>query len=93
MTNAARSTIRTNTAPTSGARERLKQARGVSAGSPLVDAEDAAKLLGVPATWLLTQARAQRIPHQKLGHYVRFDIDRLIAWLEENETHPRARPR
>jgi helix-turn-helix protein len=89
VTNPARSTIRTRTAPTSGARERLQQARAVSAGSPLVDAQDAAKLLGVPSTWLLAQARAQRIPHQKLGHYVRFDIDRLIAWLEENETQPR----
>jgi hypothetical protein len=86
VTNPARTTIRTTTAPTTGARERLKQALSVSAGSPLVDAEDAAKLLGVPATWLMNQARAGRIPHQKLGHYVRFDIDRLIAWLDENET-------
>jgi excisionase family DNA binding protein len=93
MTNPARGTIRTAPGPTLGARERLKQARAVSAGSPLVDAEDAAKLLGVPPTWLLTQARAGRIPHQKLGHYVRFDIDRLIAWLEENETQPRTRSR
>ena len=71
---------------------RIRLLRG-GAGSPLVDAEDAAKLLGVPSTWLLAQARAQRIPHQKLGHYVRFDIDRLIAWLEENETQPRTRSR
>jgi excisionase family DNA binding protein len=91
VTSPARSTIRTGPAPSTGARERLKQARAVSAGSPLVDAEDAAKLLGVPATWLLNQARAGRIPHQKLGHYVRFDLDRLIAWLEENETQPRRR--
>jgi hypothetical protein len=76
VTNPARTTIRTASAPTSGARERLQQARAVSAGNPLVDAEDAAKLLGVPATWLMNQARAGRIPHQKLGHYVRFDIDR-----------------
>lgn len=93
MTGPARSTIRTTTAPSSGARERLKQARAVSAGNPLVDAEEAAKLLGVPATWLMNHARAGRIPHQKLGHYVRFDIDRLIAWLEENETQPRGRSR
>jgi excisionase family DNA binding protein len=90
VTNPARSTIRTRTAPTSGARERLNRARAVSAGTPLVSAQDAAKLLGVTDTWLLAQARAQRIPHQKLGHYVRFDIDRLIAWLEENETQPRS---
>jgi hypothetical protein len=89
VTNPARTTIRTNTAPSTGARERLQKARSVGAGNPLVDAADAATLLGVPATWLLAQARSGRIPHQKLGHYVRFDIDRLIAWLEDNETQPR----
>jgi hypothetical protein len=93
VTNRARSTIRTTTAPTTGASERLKQARAVSAGNPLVDADDAAKLLGVPSTWLLTQARSGRIPHQKLGHYVRFDIDRLIAWLGDNEAQPPTRIR
>jgi excisionase family DNA binding protein len=93
VTNPARTTIRTTTAPSTGARERLQKARSVSAGNPLVDAEDAATLLGVPATWLLAQARAGHIPHQKLGHYVRFDIDRLIAWLEQNETQTRARSR
>jgi hypothetical protein len=33
----------------------------------------ARQLLGVPYTWLLAQARAGRIPHHRLGHYVRFD--------------------
>jgi excisionase family DNA binding protein len=66
-----------------GARQRLLSARGVSASSPLVDAQQAAKLLGVPHTWLLAQARQRRIPHHRLGHYVRFDIDELIAWLDQ----------
>ena len=77
--------------PSAGARERLAAAKrdqantglGVSASSPLVDANEAAKLLGVPPTWLLAQARARKVPHHKLGHYVRFDLDELIAWLDE----------
>jgi excisionase family DNA binding protein len=75
-------------APTRGARDRLKGARGVSATSPLVDANEAAKLLGVPSSWLLAQARARNVPHHKLGHYVRFDLDELIGWLEETRVAP-----
>ncbi len=75
-------------APSRGARDRLKGARGVSATSPLVDANEAAKLLGVPPSWLLAQARERRLPHHKLGHYVRFDLDELIAWLDETRVQP-----
>ncbi len=32
-------------------------------------------------TWLLAQARAGRIPHHRLGHYVRFSADDLKQWL------------
>jgi hypothetical protein len=50
-------------APGRGARDRLLGARGVSAASPLVDAGRAAELLQVPPSWLLAQARAQKVPH------------------------------
>jgi hypothetical protein len=76
-------------APSSRARERLVGARGVSAASPLVGAARAAELMQVPPSWLLSQARAQKVPHHKLGHYVRFDIEELIAWLEERKVPPR----
>jgi len=76
-------------APTREARARLNQARGVSAGSPLVPADQAAKLLGVPPRWLLEQARQQKVPHHKLGRYVRFDLDDLIKWLDETKRNPR----
>ena len=76
-----------------GARQRLRGARGVSATSPLVDANQAAKLLGVPPTWLLAQARERRVPHHKLGHYVRFDLDELIAWLDDTRIPPGPPPR
>jgi excisionase family DNA binding protein len=48
----------------------------------LMDAGQAAQLLGVPKSWLLAQARAGKAPHVRLGRYVRFqhsDIDALIA--------------
>ena len=84
---------RSGPAPTRGARDRLKGARGVSATSPLVDANQAAKLLGVPPSWLLAQARERKVPHHKLGHYVRFDLDELIAWLDETRIQPGPQPR
>ena len=51
----------------------------------LVDAHTAATLLGVPASWVLAEARANRIPHIRLGKYVRFEPDRLTAWWTSKE--------
>jgi excisionase family DNA binding protein len=52
---------------------------------PLIDARAAGRLLGVPHTWLLAQARAGLIPHHRLGHYVRFSAEDLRDWLTENK--------
>ena len=54
--------------------------------TPLVDAKAASVLLDVPYTWLLAQARAGRIPHHRLGHYVRFKPDDLGRWLAETRS-------
>jgi excisionase family DNA binding protein len=54
----------------------------------LIDAKVAGRLLGVPDTWVSAQARANRIPHYRLGHYVRFDPDDLAGWLTERKTTP-----
>ena len=67
--------------------------RPISQTTPLLDAEQAAKLLGVPPTWLLAQARKQRVPHHRLGHYVRFDPDELIQWVRDSQIPPDGRRR
>ncbi len=59
--------------------------------TPLIDAKQASQLLGVPYTWLLAQARANKIPHHRLGHYVRFDPSELSAWLSERRVETNAR--
>jgi excisionase family DNA binding protein len=56
--------------------------------TPLIDAKAAGELLGVPHTWLLAQARAGRIPHHRLGHYVRFNTEDMKQWLIENRIAP-----
>jgi excisionase family DNA binding protein len=59
----------------------------------LLDAEQAAELLNVPVSWVRSAARADRIPHIKLGHYRRFDADELRRWLHERHRGPVASPR
>lgn len=51
----------------------------------LLNAKEVAELLSVPASWPLEQARAGNIPHVRLGHYVRFRREAVLAWLEELE--------
>jgi excisionase family DNA binding protein len=48
----------------------------------LLNADEAGELLNVPPSWCLAQARADRIPHVRLGRYVRFDRDELNAWAQ-----------
>jgi hypothetical protein len=38
-------------------------------------------MLVVPASWLLAEARRGRVPHCRLGKYVRFDPDELRSWI------------
>jgi excisionase family DNA binding protein len=52
------------------------------ASASLLDADQAAEVLNVPASWLLAQARANRIPHHRLGRYLRFRRDELEDWLD-----------
>lgn len=48
-------------------------------GTTLVDANIAARVLGVGPTWLLQRAREQRVPHYRIGKYIRFDPAEIRA--------------
>jgi excisionase family DNA binding protein len=53
---------------------------------PLLSAEQLAEHLGVPVGWLYQRTRLKdsgRIPHAKVGKYVRFDLGEVLAWLKE----------
>lgn len=52
----------------------------VPVAASLLDATEAGRLLSVPASWVLAEARADRIPHVRLGRYVRFSADELEEW-------------
>ncbi|MBI4519672.1 MAG: helix-turn-helix domain-containing protein [Gemmatimonadetes bacterium] len=45
--------------------------------------QEAAELLRVRVSWLYERTRTNTIPHVKLGKYLRFDRDELIAWAGE----------
>lgn len=59
--------------------------------SPLLNAEQAGALLNVPSSWVLAQARADRIPHVRLGRYVRFNADDLTTWWQSRQRGPVSR--
>jgi excisionase family DNA binding protein len=46
----------------------------------LLTPDEAAAALNVPASWLMAEARAGRVPHVKLGRYVRFPPAELERW-------------
>ena len=52
----------------------------------LLTADEVAECLGVTEDWVCAQARAGRIPHVRLGRYLRFREEALERWLEELET-------
>jgi len=45
----------------------------------LLSAEQMESATNIPASWFATQARERRIPFRKLGRYVRFDFDEVMA--------------
>ena len=72
--------------PTDRAQRPGPHVSAASIANPLVDAQQASKMLAVPASRLLAQARKGAIPHHRLGHYIRFDVDELAAWLREEQS-------
>jgi excisionase family DNA binding protein len=51
----------------------------------LLTADQVAKLLGVPTTWVYEQSRQGRIPTVTLGRYRRYRAEAITKWLEELE--------
>jgi predicted DNA-binding transcriptional regulator AlpA len=52
----------------------------------LIDAAALADMLGVPETWIREHTRQRcpselRIPHIRLGKYVRFRDEEIAAWI------------
>jgi len=55
--------------------------------------DEAATLIRVPKSWLYERTRTNTIPHLKLGKYLRFDRDELVAWTRQFRRNGRGRGR
>jgi putative molybdopterin biosynthesis protein len=55
----------------------------------LIKVSEAAEFLNLGRNTVYIAAREGRIPHYKIGDSVRFDLDELRAWLQENRRGPK----
>lgn len=53
--------------------------------SSLLTVDDLAAMLGMTRDWVYAEVRAGRIPHAKLGRYVRFRADTIERWISDLE--------
>jgi excisionase family DNA binding protein len=58
----------------------------------LLTAEEVAALLRVTPAWVYAETRRHRIPHIRLGRYVRYRSDAIFLWMDELEGRSRAVP-
>jgi len=54
-------------------------------GDSLLTAEEVAALLQVTCSWVYAETRQSRIPHLRLGRYVRYRRSALDEWMREVE--------
>lgn len=62
-----------------------RRATCAHAMSKLLEADDVAKTLGMSRDWVYAEVRAGRIPHVRLGRYVRFREEAIDDWIRECE--------
>ncbi len=52
----------------------------------LIGIKEMASKLDVPVSWLYSRTRTYAIPHYKIGKYVKFDAEKVMRWIsEQNE--------
>jgi len=56
-----------------------------AATDPLLTAEEVAALLQVTQAWVYAETRRRRIPHVRLGRYVRYRRSAVQGWIEQIE--------
>jgi excisionase family DNA binding protein len=74
----ASSPIRSARASDSGGEPRVR-------GDRLLTASEVAELLAVPGRWVREHTRSGLIPHIRLGRYVRYRPDAVLAWIGDQE--------
>ena len=57
----------------------------------LVDVRELAQILHVPVSWLYERTRLDKIPCVRLGKYLRFNPEEVLAFFREKSGHTTAR--
>jgi excisionase family DNA binding protein len=73
--------------------ERGSSNGGDANGGGLLVASELAALLRVTTAWVYAETRANRLPHVRLGRYVRYRAAAIDAWIAEEERRVAARSR
>ncbi len=53
----------------------------MTAAERLIDAKELAEILGVRPQWVYARVDAGELPGFRLGHYLRFRVSEVEAWL------------
>jgi len=50
----------------------------------LINVKELAEILNVPVSWIYQRTRlgTEALPHIRIGKYVRFDVDQVLAFLQ-----------
>lgn len=59
--------------------EQMQPAAAAAGPMKLLSDKEMEQATGIAASWFASQARERRIPFRKLGRYVRFDFDEVMA--------------
>jgi excisionase family DNA binding protein len=68
------------------------QKQQAPARDELLTAEEVAALLRVTPEWVYAETRRHRIPHIRLGRYVRYRTEAIFLWMDELEGRSSAVP-
>ncbi len=61
------------------------RSHGREQAETLLTADEVASLLRVTRGWVYAETRARRIPHVRLGRYVRYRRSAVEAWVDRLE--------
>ena len=58
----------------------------------LLTADEVAALLRMTSAWVYSETRGNRIPHLRLGRYVRYRRSTIVSWMGELEAESESGP-
>jgi excisionase family DNA binding protein len=65
-------------------KEAMREANGNGHTAELLTPEDLADRLKVPLSWVYEQSRQGKIPTYRIGRYIRFDLQEVLASREKS---------